>query len=75
MFCLDEELSISPPSNLEKCRLYSCVQLNGMLQNSNDLCFLHCNTRCMVKNLPKLTVMLGLFPKLPDVFCVSETKV
>jgi len=29
----------------------------------------------MVKNLPKLTDMLGLFPKLPDVFCVSETKV
>jgi len=69
-----KELNISPTSNMKKCKLCSYDQLNSMLQNFSGLCLPHCNTRSLVKNLPKLTDMLELFPKLPDVICISETK-
>jgi len=36
-----------------------------------NVCFLRCNTRNLVKNLPKLTDMLELCPKLPDVICIT----
>ena len=62
-------------NNLVQCEYYSKFQVSGSHNPSgNFLCFIHINIRSLQKNFDSLQEFLCLQPNLPDVICLTETR-